>query len=288
MNLFLRQSGLLRIWLSLLLISTTFLPGSRANAQTVLQGKIEHSASLPAVDSQWKTGAKFNPAKLPVTGSASVVWWRVPNWLAGTWKNAGKVKRLSLKDVEHPEAEQGFDAIEVKYPDAEVIGYQQDLQGSVWTCVPAPYVGRTEQDPNMNVSIIYSAVPVEISESQVVLKFLATTLTVEKAKGKIVSVTQRESLQTYKPIAAGKVLIQASMKFFDEDGKARYESKTLSQSRLEEAYKETPYLPASGAEPTLIDMRKSFEMFLHSKHLDYLIPKLTPLPPVQGYKMITI
>ncbi|WP_204125915.1 hypothetical protein, partial [Lacticaseibacillus paracasei] len=93
----------------------------------------EHSVSLPAVSSQWKIGAKFNPRKLPTTGSQSVIWWRVPDWLAGSWKNEGKVKRLSVKDVEKGEMSQGFSAVDVKYPDLEVIGYQQDKDGSVWT-----------------------------------------------------------------------------------------------------------------------------------------------------------
>lgn len=257
-------------------------------AQLKLEGKIEHSDSLPAVSTQWKTGAKFDSRKLPVTGSNSVIWWRVPDWLAGSWRNAGKIKRLILKGVDEPQAAQGFESIDVKYPDTEVIGYQQDNQNKVWTCVPTPYVGRTEQGDNINVSIIDSAIPLDSSDNQVVIKFLATTLTVDKNKNKILSVVQRESLQTYRLIEHGKVLVQASMKFFDEDGNPRYESKTLSQCRQQAVYKETPYLPTQGNEPTLIDMRKSFDQFLRSRHLDHLIPERPPLPPVQGYKMITL
>lgn len=257
-------------------------------SQQVLQGKIEHSASLSAVGPQWKVGKRFDPQKLPVTGSQSVLWWRIPDWLAGTWRTSGKVKRLSFRDLEHAELTQGFDAIDIKYPDSEVIGYQQDRDGFVWTCVPTPYVGRTEQGDRINISIIYSATPVDLTDSQVVVKFLATTLTVDRTKGKIMSVTQRESLQTYRPIEKGRVLVQASMKFFDEDGIARYESSVLSQTRQHEPYRESPYLPAPGEVPTLIDMRKSFDNFLQARRLDALIPDRKPLPPVKGYKMIAL
>lgn len=257
-------------------------------SQQVLTGRIEHSASLPAVDPEWKVGKKFDPEKLPLTGSQSAFWWRVPDWLAGTWRTYGKVKRLSFKDLEHTELAQGFDALDIKYPDSEVIGFQQDSYGSVWTCVPTPYVGRTEQGDKINISIIYSATPVDLADDQVVVKFLATTLSLDKAKGRIVSVTQRESLQTYRPIENGKVLVQASMKFFNEDGIARYESTVLSQSRQHEPFRESPYLPVSGEVPTLIDMRKSFDNFLHTRQMDALIPDRAPLPVPKHYKMITL
>lgn len=268
-----------------LAVSTQF---DRASAQNLLEGQVEHSVSLPAVSSKWKKGAKFDMRKLPNTGSHAVVWWRVPDWLAGSWKNAGKVKRLSVKDVEKGEISRGFSAVDVNYPDTEVIGYQQDRDGSVWTCVPTPYVGRTEQTEQINVSIIHSVTPVAVSSKEVVIKFLATTLGVDKKTGKVIHVSQRESLQTYRPIEQGRVLVQASMKFFDEDGKATYESQVLSQCRLQETYKESPFVPAPGTEPTLIDMRKSFDHYLHLQQLDVLIPERAPVPPPPGYKLVTL
>ncbi len=283
--------GIQRHLLPLIVAAISFLcvqPASFAQQTFVLEGKIEHSDSLPPVSSQFKTGSKFDAGKLPSTGSQSAFWWQVPAWLSGTWRNAGKVKRLSLKDYQHAEASSGFSTVDVKYPDSEVIGYQEDSRGGIWTCVPTPYVGRTEQAEHINISIIHAASPVSITEQEVVLKFLATTLIVDKSTGRIANVTQREALQTYKPIDANHVFIQASMKFFDEEGAARYESKVISQCKLQEAYKETPYLPVPNSTPTLIDLRKSFDLYLHLKNLDALIPQHIPLPPVQGYKMITL
>ena len=138
------------------------------------------------------------------------------------------------------------------------------------------------------MSIIYSALPVDLADNQVIIKFLATTITVEKRKGRIIALTQRESLQTYRPIENGKVLVQASMKLFDESGRATHESSVLTQSRQSEPYKETPYLPAPGNVPALIDMRKSFDNFLHARQLDSLIPVRVPLPPVKNCKLITL
>ncbi len=256
------------------------------SAQMLLEGRVEHSPKLSPVDDYWKIGAKFEKKRLPAPDQG-LTWWKVPSWLAGSWKTEGKVRRLSLKEI-GGERSQGFDAIDINYPDIEVIGYQKDAEAAVWTCVPTPYIGRTVQGKNMNVSVIYSADPLTVSEKEVVIKFLARTIVVNKKDNKIVSVTQRESLQTYRPIEDGKVLVQASMRFFDENGEARYESKVLSHERRKDSYKETPYLPSPAKEPTLIDLRRSFAAYLKRKNLKYLIPETEPLPALPGYKIIVI
>lgn len=258
-----------------------------SETDTVLSGKIEHSLKLPPV-STWKKGSRFDASKLPAPATESLIWWQVPNWLIGSWKNAGKLKRIHFKDLANPDSREGFDSFQVNYPDSEVIGYQSDSQGGIWTCVPAPYIGRTEQNGRVNISIIHAASPLDVSPKQVVIKFLATTIMVDKQSSKIISVSQRESLQTYRPISSGKVLVLASMQYYDENGSARFESKVLGQSRLEEPFRETPYLPLPAKSPTLLDLRMSFDKFLRSKQLEYLIPYRIPLPPVRGYKMIVL
>lgn len=287
-TLFRMQCYRLLICSALAIIFFNMQVPSFAEKTLILEGKIEHADALPPVSSQWKTGSKFDVQSLPVTGSQSAVWWQVPAWLSGTWRNVGQVKRLSLKDYQHAEANAGFSTVDVKYPDSEVIGYQEDRHGSIWTCVPTPYVGRTEQAQHMNVSIIHMSTPISITDQEVILKFLATTLMIDKSTGKIENVTQREALQTYRPIDANHIFVQASMKFFDENGSPRYESKVISQCKLQNGYKETPYLPVPGSEPTLIDLRKSFDQYLRFKMLDALIPQRLPLLAVPGYKMITL
>lgn len=256
-------------------------------AAEVLEGKIEHAGSLPPV-SGFKAGAKFDASKLPAPGEQSLIWWRVPHWLVGTWKNAGKIKRIAFKDLTNPEAKEEFNSVDVNYPDSEVIGYQKDRLGSIWTCVPLPYVGRSEQKRQLNISIVHSAHALEVSEKEVVIRFLATTLVVDKAKKRIVSVIQRESLQTYRPIDPGRVLVQASMQFYDAEGNARYETKVLGQTHLEESFHETPYLHVPAKQPTLIDLRMSFDKFLKDRNMDELRPLREPLMPVPGYKMIVL
>lgn len=258
-----------------------------ASEPFILEGKIEHSGSLPPVAPQWKPGTVFDPRLLPATGTGSLTWWKVPEWLVGTWRTEGKVKRLSLKDAEGS-VQQGFGAVDINYPDLEIIGYQKDRTESVWTCVPVPYVGRTIQSNFVNLSIIHNVKAEIVSENEVVIRFLATTLMVDRNTNKIRSVTQRESLQTYRPIDRAKVLVQASMKFYDDNGYARYESNVLSQTKRKGGYRETPYLPVPGSQPTLIDLRASFDKFLKQNKMDDLIPDRPPLPPVDGYKMLAL
>lgn len=252
-----------------------------------LEGKIELPATMPPMNPKWKTGSRFDFKMLPNAGSESLTWWKVPHWLQGTWRTEGKIKRLHLTDKKTSD-KQGYGDVEIRYPDLEVIGYQQDREGYVWTCVPSPYVGRSVQAGRANLSIVHSAVPVVLADNEVVIRFVASTLIVDMATGKLISVTQRESLQTYRPIETGKVLVQAEMKFYDENGLPRYESKVLSQARRKGHFHETPYLPISGPVPTLIDLRGSFDNFLRTKHWEQLIPERYPLPPVHGYKMISL
>lgn len=268
------------------LVALNTVPASYADP-FILEGKIEHSGSLPPVAPQWKPGTVFDPRLLPATGTGSLTWWKVPDWLVGTWRTEGKVKRLSLKDAEGS-LQQGFGAIDINYPDLEIIGYQKDRSESIWTCVPVPYVGRTIQSNFVNLSIIHNVKAELVSENEVVIRFLATTLMVDRNSNKIRTVTQRESLQTYRPIEKGKVLVQASMKFYDDNGNARYESNVLSQAKRKGGFRETPYLPVPGSQPTLIDLRASFDKFLKQNHMDDLIPERPPLPPVDGYKMLAL
>lgn len=250
----------------------------------VLEGTIQHSAALPPVDPKLKPGAKFDLRRLPINQPLVLLWWRVPEWLAGTWHNSGKVKRLSFVDLQHPERKEGYNLLDIHYPDSEVIGYQEDRGRAIWTCVMTPYMGRTKQGENTNVSVIHSAVPLETSQTQVVLKFLATTVVIGKNK-RIVSISQRESIQTYRPVDANKVIVLSSMKFFDDTGEAKYESELLSHCQRQLPFRELPYLPSP--EPfTLIDLRQSFDKFLRSQQMDALIPTRQAMAPPMGYNII--
>ncbi len=250
----------------------------------ILEGTVQHSNALPPVDPRLKPGSKFDLRRLPINDPLSLLWWRVPEWLAGTWRNSGKVKRLSFVDLENPDKKEGFNMLDIHYPDSEVIGYQEDRGKAIWTCVLTPYMGRTKQGENTNVSVIHSAVPLETSQHQVVLKFLATTVVIGRNK-RIISVSQRESIQTYRPVDANKVIVLSSMKFFDDEGQAKYESDLLSHCHRQLPYHELQYLPAP--QPlTLIDLRQSFDKFLHSQQMDGLIPQRTPQEPPLGYNII--
>lgn len=254
------------------------------NTKFVLEGTVQHSNHLPAVDPKLKPGAKFDLKRLPINQPLVLLWWRVPEWLAGTWHNVGQVKRLSFTDLEHPEKKEGFNLIDIQYPDSEVIGYQEDRGHAVWTCVMTPYMGRTKQGENTNISVIHSAVPIENSHKQVILKFLATTVVIGKNK-RILSVSQRESIQTYRPVDANKIIVLSSMKFFDDAGFAKYESELLSHCQRQLPYHELQYLPSP--EPlTLIDLRHSFDKFLRSQQMEALIPQRHPHEPPIGYNII--
>ena len=174
--------------------------------------------------------------------------------------------------------------MEISYPDHEVIGYQEDRSGAIWTCVMTPYMGRTRQVETTNISVVHSAIPLEISEKQIILKFVATTAIVGRNK-RIVSVSQRESIQTYRPASPNRVIVLASMKYFDDTGLAKYESETLSHCERHLPFHEQSFIPA--AEPfSLVDLRQSLDKFLRSQQLDALIPQRGYLEPPIGFRIL--
>ena len=187
----------------------------------------------------------------------------------------------------------------VNYDKDEIIGFQKDKEGTVWTCVPVPYIARDSIDGIMNVNIISAAEAVESADDSVTLMLTAMTISVKSSTKKIASINQRQSLQTYKPVSSRTIEVSASQKFFDADGRPIHSQELVSRNRRSFRYHEIDYLPAaedsaptslestpsqalprlscvvcaaSGSGRGFFDLRKSFVSYLIEHDMNYLIP----------------
>lgn len=244
-----------------------------ATEELKLKGNIEHSQSLPAVEPDGlDVGKKFDERKFRSHHHAgSTLWWRVPDWLVGVWQNVGRTRQISLKNLQ-TEQDFGAENKPISYPDEEIIGFQKDRKGDVWTTVPTPYFTRTRIGHVKNLHRVMLVEALQTNKQQVVLRLVATTYSVDSHSDKILSISQRESLQTYRPVEDGKIIVLSSIKFFDDKGKAKYASNLLTHSRRHAGFTELQYWSGPGTGLSIIDLRKSFDEYLHQEKLDELIP----------------
>ncbi len=275
---------------SVFLIASLSWAGSAFAGDTIrLEAQIEHSEYQSPVD-DFKVGSELDESLLPTGQDGQGSWWRVPNWLAGQWQKTGRITVLSFKDLTTNEEVPSPRHIKVDYPDNEVLGHQTDGHGDIWTYVPIPYVVRTISGNHTNVNIVNAFDEVDADADSVTLKIFTVTLVVNNSTKKVVSVCQRESLQTLTVVNDSKVEIMDSTRFFDRDGKAIFSKKLLTHSqrlgrfapthfldrttnrplpwhasyKLPRDLRDSPYVP--------VDLRDSFESFLRSHNLATLIP----------------
>jgi hypothetical protein len=285
----LRHSSFSSVFSSVLAIACLIQPAGSALAEPlVLQGSIEHSDVLQPLDT-FKVGADFDSSLLPTNESCEGNWWRVPNWLAGKWHKNGKLKVLSFIDVQTKAPVPTKKRIHVNYPDNEVLGHQTDTSGQVWTFVPLPCVGRTYSGDQINVNIYHSFDLVDEKQDSITVRLFLVTLIVNKDSNKVISVCQRESLQTWTALDDDTVSILDSTKFFDRDGVPLAEKKILSQSQKCGDYCPVNYIDRSTHRPLRhqafsipadirnsqnvpLDLRNSLADFLRTKKLTSLIP----------------
>ncbi|MBX9666929.1 MAG: hypothetical protein K2X93_04885 [Candidatus Obscuribacterales bacterium] len=255
-----------------------------------LEAQVEHSEYQQPLD-DFKVGSALDESLLPTGQDGQGNWWRVPGWLAGQWQKTGRITVLSFKDLATNEEVPGPKHVKVHYPDNEVLGHQTDCHGDIWTYVPIPYVVRTISGGRTNVNIVNAFDEVEADDDSVTLRIFTVTLVVDNATSKVISVCQRESLQTLTAVNESKMEIVDSTKFFDRDGKAIYSKKLLTHSQRLGRFSPTHFLDRSTNRPlpwrasyklprdlrdsayVPLDLRDSFASFLRSHNLTALIPE---------------
>lgn len=227
----------------------------------LLQGSIEHSDHLSPVIPSLKPGIRYDAAKisLPYSGNK---WYKIPAWLAGTWKQESTTCYYSYNYKSfHVDYNQehlftiGFDEL----------GWQQDRLGGIWQYQHAPYVAAVDGGEHIEFQYVQSVYPIKTAPDCVVLKFRGTTVHVDKLSRRILETVQVESFQTYMPYGRDYFKCLASIKVFDDYGRPARLQKNVSASVRTE-----PFAPIGVHNG--VDIRAKFREFLLSHNLNKLLP----------------
>lgn len=247
-----------------------------------LEGSVEHSETLHPVDA-FEVGAQYDETLLPNGENSEGSWWRVPNWLAGEWQKTGKIEVLSFTDLKTNQAIPSKKLNRVTYRDREVLGHQVDGQGQIWTYVPVPCIMKSMSGTTTNVNVVNKFDVVSETKDSITLKIFCVTVMVN-SDNKVISICQRESLQTWTPVNDRLVSIKDSTKFFDRDGEPIAAKTMLTHTHRCGAYcpvnyidksthrplRPNPYLVSSRA--ISLNLRDSFAEYLRTHNLTSLIP----------------
>jgi len=264
------------------------MSGGAACAQSLsLECGIEHSEFMQPVEG-FHIGSQIDHKLLPSGDDARGHWWQVPDWMAGKWHKTGKIDVLSFTDLKTNEPVKSKKRLHVHYPDNEVLGHQQDRHGQIWTYIPIPCVIRTQSGGRTNVSVLRSFDVVDDSKDNFTVRMYLFSLVTE-GEDKVISICQRECLQTWTPIDNDTISIVESTKFFDKEGEAIYAKKTQTYSEKCGKYCQVNWVDRQTQRPldwgnykapeelagsvhVPIDLRNSLAEFLKTKNLTSLIP----------------
>ncbi len=271
-----------------LITTCLILCAGMVKAETLsLEGKVEHSESVSPFDNI-SVGTKFDENSLP-RGENEGHWWRVPKWLQGHWHKTGKIEILAFHDLQKDEPVPFKKHVTVSYPHNEVIGHQTDQRGQVWAYVPIPSVVKTVQGNHINVNVINGFDVMDEQEESITIRIFAVTVMVDNTSHKVISICQRESLQTWNSIRNNEVTIHDSTKFFDRDGVPIFTKKMLSHTKKCASFSPVNFIDRISHSPTPrqdyyiptelcnsknlpIDLRTSFAEYLRTHNLSLLIP----------------
>lgn len=242
------HSTLLGICLAL----TLSAPSGQAKT---LVGEIDHSETLQPLDPSIAVGEIFEPSKLPTLESQpSNKWYRIPNWLAGTWHKDSQTDyyRYNYKTDKTDTTTRTEPA-----KATGTWGTQQDDKGTIWQFDPAPFTATVDSGDDFVVQMVRSSEPIDVSDRKFVRRSIDTQIRVSKTNGVIKSVESGEQLTTYRPEGDGLIKRETSAKVFDTQGQPILLGKSFAYENRVNGF--TPQDTYKGK-----DMKKLFQEFLQS------------------------
>jgi hypothetical protein len=176
----------------------------------------EHSLQLQPLGPEWRAGERFDDSKLPIC-RCDGPWFRIPSWLAGTWKPASDmVTQTYVADMKnHTEINGEQTVSQSNRPERWAM--IKDRQGTFWQhpCIPSVMRDTSRGIVTIDVGVRYQ--PVDIDSHRVVTYYRWITFAVGNDY-KIRSTKQSELISTYTPIGTGFCQKNESLKEFDDKG----------------------------------------------------------------------
>jgi len=219
-----------------------FAQSTGAAHKPFLRGSVEHSEQLTPVQSGLKVGDTFDQSKLE-KGAATKNWYKVPPWLAGTWEHDDQTQ-TSYLDYKTGVGDSKTFSFQSHSTDG--FGYQRDRLGGIWDSISVPYFAESVTDKELHTSLHTDDSVIFDSDDRVIMRFICTRTTVDKATNTISSVNQTESFNSYVPYGPNMVRTEYSIKYFDQRGNPIDLSKGWSIERRVALFKLSSYDPSFG------------------------------------------
>lgn len=245
-------------------------PDAPGHKPVFLQGGIEHSERLAPVAPQLAAGATYNAQAAPPVDPHNDWYW-IPSWYAGL-KHADSDTILS--DYDFRSGKQTVENRVVTSRQDLFIGFQPDRNGQVWEFKRAPYRTTVEGDGFFLTMLVSNRDPVSVSNDQVVIRLLQTTLTVDSSSQRILKSEQQEQINTYVRAAPGVMNLHTSIKSFAQDG-----SPLVQEESTRVVVDRAPFQPVDFYDGK--DMRAMFRDFMLARGWGNLLPDTLLAPASQ-------
>jgi hypothetical protein len=187
----------------------------------MLEGKVEHSVTLPPTEASLRPGNRFHEGAA-IANSAFVRnhWFRIPNWLAGNWHYDERTTTYQFDYLTGHAATKPLKAVDIA---TRTFGHQMDAKGNVWQFDQTPYTVESESDDAVAYTLRQDYVPVGVqgdpsNATKFTVRILANQLRVDKVTNEIKSSSMVESIQTFSLERDGNVRLEYSEKIFDVNG----------------------------------------------------------------------
>lgn len=188
---------------------------------------MEHAKSLPALPPELRPGATLCEDAFAATAASSgAKWFLMPSWLCGTWSRPSPPVILSEVNLVTGKQTDESRPSTVQFQGNEVCGYQKDSKGRVWHCALVPYRRVfVDEGGGKSVSIVDSSDVIESNDQRLIIKRFSTRLTTDSSR-EIKKVVRCQEYTEYVPDGYARAKTDASIKYFDEDGKPLMLQKT--------------------------------------------------------------
>jgi hypothetical protein len=227
-----RKNRLLARWESLPLALIVLASiHSEASMAEPLQGKIEHSRKLPAVNKLLKPGIHYDEtADKPMSNS----WVRIPNWLAGIWATREE-QTVFLEDLRNGRRDTEHHSFTAKSKFS--YGKQTDKSGQIWHYVGVPYTSDTTMAGLIEYHQVLEKDVTIPSANKVTVRTKVIVVKVRKPGGDIKETYQQESINTYTYNPAEDWIdMDSSTKAFNADGTPLSLTRNTARIRRQDKY----------------------------------------------------
>lgn len=236
--------------------------GLPASAQTMLQGGVEHTDTLPPVPPQYQPGNVFSGRASQKQNVEWVQWFPIPSWFAGTWQKQGD-ERIDAIDM--ATGSESRTPVWIQNVMSASYGYQTDNTGAIWHAVLLPFTRDGVSGLDLDQRIVNGFKCLQSNQNQVTLLFRATVVSVNQQTGRIDRTYQSEEIITYTPINNNQLHTMSSARFFNQQGRP-----VLNTTSTSIANRTAPFVPVKYHEQ--IDLEASLANYLRQNNMAQLVP----------------